>query len=136
MGIGVLALVEIAVAVSVLVAGGAQPAVALAILYGGFGGFITVALRRNGTDARCGCFGASDAPPTVLHAVLNGSIAATAATLAMTSAPSLLEVAGQHPGQGVVYIALLVSGAAALYLTMDRLPRLDAAMKDSAGPAR
>jgi uncharacterized membrane protein YphA (DoxX/SURF4 family) len=50
----------------------------VAAAYAAFAGFIVLALRRGWVLSSCGCFGRPDTPPTIAHAVLNGSAAASA----------------------------------------------------------
>src|SRR5579871_2899030 len=57
-----LALVEVAVGVGAVVAGGPALA-AMACSYGGFAAFVGVALRQGWPLSSCGCFGEPDAPP-------------------------------------------------------------------------
>lgn len=134
--VAALGLGEIVVGLGVLVAGGSWPANGLAALYLGFSAFIALALSRRGDSARCGCFGQSNAPPSRLHVVINLIVAGTGFALAATSAPSLSTVVGGQPAFGVPYLILVGTGSAALYLILDRLPELQAAVQGTLGAPR
>src|SRR5690242_16177970 len=53
-------------------------ALAVAASYAGFTLFVLQALRSGSPLASCGCFGKADTPPTRLHAVITGALAAVA----------------------------------------------------------
>jgi hypothetical protein len=66
-----LALAEMGVAVAFLVWGGPVPAALGALLYAGFAGFVVNAIWRDLPISSCGCLGATETPPTMVHVVLN-----------------------------------------------------------------
>jgi hypothetical protein len=74
------ATVELAVGLAALLDGSRLSALAVAVSYAAFTGFVLLARARGGVLASCGCFGTADTPPTVLHAVVTGGLAAAAAT--------------------------------------------------------
>ncbi|MPZ52152.1 MAG: hypothetical protein GEU79_05375 [Acidimicrobiia bacterium] len=67
----VLGAAEVVVGVAVFLIDGPLPAVALTLLYLGFGVFVVVALRSGGVVRSCGCVGKADTPPNPLHVILN-----------------------------------------------------------------
>ncbi|MDE0237086.1 MAG: hypothetical protein OXN95_07665 [bacterium] len=79
-----LGIVELVVAVSAFVVGGAGPAIALAALYGGFA-HAAWAMVRLGPGVSCGCFGRAEMPASLRHVVVN--ILALAAGVVAASWP-------------------------------------------------
>lgn len=79
-----LGLVELIVAVSAFVVGGAGPAIALAALYGGFAQAAWTLVRSDST-VPCGCFGRVEMPATRRHVAVN--ILALAAGVVAASWP-------------------------------------------------
>jgi hypothetical protein len=71
------AIAEVAVAVAALADPGPLTGALVAAAYAAFAVFIVLALRRGWALSSCGCFGRPDTPPTVAHAVLNGTAAAS-----------------------------------------------------------
>ncbi len=59
---------------------------AVATSYAAFAAFVVVARRRGGPLSTCGCFGALDTPPTVLHLVLDVGLCASAVCVAADGA--------------------------------------------------
>ena len=74
------ALGELAVGLAALLDGSRLTALAVAVSYASFTGFVLLARARGGVLASCGCFGKADTPPTVLHAAVTGGLAIAAAT--------------------------------------------------------
>ena len=79
-----LALAEVALGVTAVVAPGRGTAALVAVAYAGFTAFVALAVRRGGVLASCGCFGRPDTPPTRAHLVLTAGATATAAALAVS----------------------------------------------------
>ena len=67
----ILGVVEAAAAVAFLAEGGVIPAAVGAVLYAGFAWFVINALARDLPISSCGCLGATETPPTLVHVVLN-----------------------------------------------------------------
>ena len=65
-----LGLVELVVAVSAFILGGAGPATALAALYAGFA-VVAAAMVRSGSAVPCGCFGRIEMPASYRHVTVN-----------------------------------------------------------------
>jgi hypothetical protein len=101
-----LGLVEVVVGAGAFFLGGPVWGGLVAALFIGF----TVAvlrLRAVGDDSvSCGCFGRSSAPPTLVHAAVDGVAAAVALAAAVTSAPGFLEVRPDLPAAGVPHLLL------------------------------
>jgi hypothetical protein len=109
--IRLLAVGEVALGLAALAMGTRATAVAVALSYAAFTGFVLLARARGGVLASCGCFGRSDLPPTRAHAVVTAGFSLAALTGA--------------PGALALDVALLTSaGAVAVcaYLVLAVLP--------------
>ncbi|HEY6531467.1 MAG TPA: MauE/DoxX family redox-associated membrane protein [Acidimicrobiales bacterium] len=109
-----LGALEVVVGVAALLLGGRILAIAVAVLFAAF----TVAvlrLRAGGETVSCGCFGRSSAPPTLVHAAVDGAAVVIAVAAAVADAPGLLDLRSDTPGAGV---PLLVLTALAVWLTV------------------
>ncbi len=102
-----IGLVEIVAGTAALVVPGPVPAIAVAIMYAAFAGFVVLVLRSD-SDVGCGCFGGNDdEPPGWLHlgVVLAASVASAASA---GSDAALVDVVADDLGVG---IATAVSAA-------------------------
>lgn len=122
------AAVELAVAGGALAAGGPAFAGLVAASYLAFGLFVLAALRRGTPLSSCGCFGATDTPPTTLHLALNVAAAAVAGAVAVGAAgggglSEIGEVGGSVLLQGA-FVVLVVASAWLAYVALTLLPRL------------
>lgn len=117
-----LAVAEIATGAAALIFGGRWTGWATAILYGAFGGFVILALRRGSPIASCGCFGKADTPPTVIHVFVNAAGVAGGIWAGLSNSPSLVSVLGGQPMAGVPYLFFLAAGTYAAYLLLTALP--------------
>jgi phosphatidylglycerophosphate synthase len=66
-----LGAVEVGIAALFIAEGGTIPALLGAFLYAGFAWFVINALARDLPISSCGCLGAAETPPTMVHVVLN-----------------------------------------------------------------
>jgi len=119
---------ELAVAPGALAGGGRVLAALVAASYAGFALFVLAALRRGVPLSSCGCFGASDTPPTAVHLALNIAAAGVAAAVALGApgADGLLSVTSMD-GSLLLRAAFVVSTAAAAWLAyaaLTLLPRM------------
>lgn len=98
---------------------------AVAGSYVAFAVFVAVARARGGVLATCGCFGAADTPPTVLHLLLDLLLGASAVAVA-AGAPSgaLPAVLAHQPLHGVPLLAGAALGAYLVAAAMSALARL------------
>ena len=117
-----LAVAEIATGAAALMVGGAWAGWAIAILYGGFGSFVAIALHRRIPIASCGCFGKADTPPTLIHVFLNAAGLVGGLWAGLSHSPSLLSILGGQPLAGVPYLFFLAAGTYAAYLALTALP--------------
>lgn len=137
-GLGVLAplarpfgLAEVVVGAGALVVGGHVLPAAVAAFYLGFAGFVALNLANAAPAADCGCFGQADAPPTVLHLVLNLAAAAVAASVAVGSGggATLATVVRDQPLAGVPFLLLAATCAGLAYGALAVLPRTSEAAR-------
>ena len=119
-----LAVAEIATGAFSLLTGGTVAGWAMAVLYGGFGWFVALALRRHIPISSCGCFGKVDTPPSVVHLFLNGAGLVGGVWAGLSQSPSLISLLGEQPLAGLPYLAFLAAGTYAAYLLLTALPVL------------
>jgi uncharacterized membrane protein YphA (DoxX/SURF4 family) len=112
--------VELVIGVAALLTSNRVVAAAVAVSYFAFAVFITLALRGPGIES-CGCF-AEEAPPGVAHLALNVAFGAVALAVAIIGAPSLLDVAKEATGRGVLLTVVVAVQAWLAYLLLTRLP--------------
>ncbi len=100
----------------------------VAISYAAFAGFVAYFRSTEGAIASCGCFGTPDTPATLVHAVVNGVLALSAAAVAWASPSGTLTTLLAHqPGGGIPLVAVSVLGSWLVYLAISPLARLQAA---------
>jgi hypothetical protein len=117
---------ELAIGIAGVVIGGAA-AIAVAALYGA----LTIAallLWRRAPDLPCGCIGASTAPASGAHVVLNACAAAAAAAAAFGPRP--VTVVADQPLAGIPFLALVAVAAGLVPLAADTLPTLRATIRE------
>ena len=116
MGVG-----ELVIATFGLVQGGIW-LLAGALAYVSFGAFVGLALARGLSLESCGCFGARQTPPTVLHIVYNTTAAiAILVTFAIGDVPIPW---GAPPIEIFLFVSLTAIGAYLSYLLLVDLPEL------------
>lgn len=107
-GVRLLAAAEIGVAVGALAGGGRYAWLLVAAAYLGFAGFVVFAMRRGGAVSSCGCFGAPDTPPTLVHVLVTTAASAVALATAGEPPGPLLDALVDMPLLGLPF--LLVTG--------------------------
>lgn len=117
-----LAVGEIVVGASALGSTGPLVSAAVAVLYVGFAGFVTVALLTGRPLASCGCFGTSDTPPGWIHVAVNLTAAAVALVFVGRGGADLLTLLSAQPAAGVPYLVFLGVGAVLVALLLSQLP--------------
>ena len=128
-----LGLAEVGVGTWFLVAPSAGSGGALAVLYLAFAGFIGFLLVARPGTASCGCGGASDVPPSVIHLVLN-AVAAVAAVAAALDPPASLARTLTSLGAASVPFAIgLVTAACLAAVAVTDLPPALAAYRRPQG---
>ena len=129
-----LGAVEIAVALAVLLAGGARAAAALAVAYLLLTA-VAVRLLRVAPDSDCGCFGTSAEPVSRLHVVVNAACALVAGIAVVVPQPSLpVALAGTGAATGASLVVLIGVLAALLGALMTAMPALTSARAKVATP--
>jgi hypothetical protein len=117
-----LGAVEGAVGLGCLLASGRQLSIALAVLYLGFAGFLVVLLRSPHRSGSCGCVGATEAPPTWLHFLLDLGAALTGLAVAARPVPGLAPFAADLGLGGVPFVIGVALCAYLLHLLLVYLP--------------
>ncbi len=97
-------LLEVAVGAACLWVGGRTAALVVALTYTVFT-LVVVAAQRSGA-ASCGCFGATEAPPSVVHVAVNAVSAVAALAAAAVPPPGLAQTLSGQPAAGVPYLLL------------------------------
>ena len=95
----------------------------VAASYLAFAGFVALTLVRAEQVADCGCFGAAESPPTVVHLVLNLFAAGISAAVALGSGGSLVRAVDDQPLLGLPFLVLAGLCAGLTYAAMTLLPR-------------
>lgn len=118
-----LGAVEVVVGSGAVVSGSPPWAVAVAVFYAGFAGFVVFALRSGTAISSCGCFGSPDTPPTVGHVALNSAATVVASTVALAPIGPWVGLSGTDAGTAFAF--LLFSGATVylLYAIVEVLPQ-------------
>ncbi|MFP5317141.1 MAG: MauE/DoxX family redox-associated membrane protein [Acidimicrobiia bacterium] len=126
----ILGAVEVVVGLGALAVDSAVLSGLVAAFYLGFAGFVARALTQDAAVDDCGCFGASDSPPSLLHLVVDVAAAGVAVAVALGpggySLPSALD--GQPLG-GVPFLTLAVVAAGLAYAVLAVLPRTLATLR-------
>jgi hypothetical protein len=117
---------EVVVAVAAVVSGARALAGLVAASYVFFAVVAGAALWRPGARlASCGCFGADDAPPALVHFVLNVVAAAVALGAVVWPAGTLGQTLRHQPLNGVAFGAFVGLSAWLWYTAVTLLPRLE-----------
>lgn len=87
----------------------------MAFTYVVFAVFVVALLRTSPGARSCGCFGGAEAPPKVLHVVINVLAAGVAAGFALSDGSNLFEVMGRQPLLGLPFLVL---AATCVYLVL------------------
>ena len=111
--------IEAIVGLGTLTIAGRWWSAATALLYFGFATFVVVALWRGTPLASCGCFGAADTPPTLVHVGIDAGLGAAAALAAADDLAAPLEVVTDGDGAIALVLGSLALGAL-LYLALTR----------------
>lgn len=131
-GVRLLAVAEIGVAVGALAGGGRPAWLLVAGAYLGFACFVVLAMRRGGAVSSCGCFGAPDTPPTLVHVGVTIAASAVAFATAVGHPPGPLpDALADMPLHGLPF--LLVTGCCVwfAYAAVTVLPRTVAFVKSA-----
>jgi hypothetical protein len=126
-GVRTGAAAEAALGVVGLVAPLPGPAGAVGASYAAFALYVAHARRRGGRLATCGCFGTPDTPATVLHALVDLALAASAVAVAATSNGTLLPgLLHRQPWAGVPLVAAVGAATWLTVLALSSFARLHA----------
>jgi hypothetical protein len=135
-GVRLLAAGEVAIGLAAIAVPSRWTALAVALAYLGFTGFVALALSRGGVLASCGCFSKPDTPPTRIHVGLTATLALCAAAIAVDPPASVVWTATSWPA-----LAALGAFAGLLawlsYVVIAVLPTVSpAAVRSASAPRR
>ena len=119
--------VAVRTAASVGAIAGSYAAAAVAVMYVALA-WVALRLMRRAPTKPCGCLGASSAPASRAHVVVNLSAAAVALAAAFDGSP--LTRIPSPPLQAVTFVVLVLVAARLAALTIDALPLLTRAAKE------
>ncbi len=121
-----VAITEIIVATSVIAFGNALTAALVSALYAAFALFSIRVMRRTDNTVGCGCFGetAGVEPIGWVHVAMNLAAASLCAAAVAWPTGSLLEVVGDQPLAGSVFMVLTALCGWLWYLILTMLPGL------------
>ena len=111
-------------------------ALVVAASYAGFAAVVVLALARGAAVSSCGCFGATDTPPTVAHVVVDAGAALTAVAVALGPGGGLPGVLARQPLAGIPLVLLLVVACYLAWLALTALPRAGARAVTALGGRR
>jgi len=114
---------EVAVGIGGIINGAALWALAVAVFYIGFAGFVVYALRSGIPISSCGCFGSPDTPPSVGHVVLNSTATVVALAVAMAPIGPWVGLSGTDAGTASAFLLFSVATVYLLYAIVEVLPR-------------
>ena len=125
----IAAVLEAGVGVLALLVGSHVVAALVAISYLAFAVFVIRTLRADAPISSCGCFGKVDTPPSRVHIVIDGAVAALAAAIAVTGADvSLPAILPDQPLLGLPFLLLVAIGTGLVFVAFTALPRTLAAV--------
>jgi hypothetical protein len=117
------ALAEVAIGLSLIVAGGRLPALLMALSYLGFTCFVVVAMVRGGAVSSCGCFGTPDTPPTVTHVLVTLAATGVGAAAVVHPVRPLLDGLRHQPLLGVPFLVLTGCAVWFAFVALAVLPK-------------
>lgn len=124
------AMLEVLVGAVALAVPRTVPATLVAVSYVLFAGFVLYARATGGALASCGCFGTPDTPATVLHAVVNAVLAASAIAVAASGqTATLASMLGHQPWDGVPLAGASVLGVWLCFLVLSVMAELQASRR-------
>lgn len=129
-------IVELLVAGSVLLIGGAFPLVALAATYLGFTAFLVRLRSRAGAEASCSCLGTRPAPVTTVHVAINTTIVCLAGVSVFSPPDPAWTVLAATPWSGAPALALVVLGVVLTRALYAELPPVREAARVLAAEAK
>jgi hypothetical protein len=113
---------EIVVGTWFLTAPSTIAAVALALLFGAFAGFVAFLLLARPGAASCGCAGATDVPPSRIHLALNLVAAGAAVAAAIDPPQSLIATTTSLGAASIPFLVGLVTAAGLAVAAVTDLP--------------
>lgn len=127
------AFLEVGAAGAVLVFGGWQASLGVAVLYGAFAIFVIMLSVRGISTAGCGCFGQeTEEPPGRIHVALDVAAAVIALVAVASPVPDVASVLSDQPLLGMPYIGFVFMGVWLSMVVLTEFPRLMRIASESA----
>lgn len=117
-----LGALELVTGLAGIAIGGPVPALLAGVLYSGFALFVLNALVRDLPIHSCGCLGASDTPPSVIHVLVNVAAVATMLMAVIDPVDLVAQVPSLGIGDTVALGLFTVSTVYLLYGALTVLP--------------
>lgn len=137
-----LGIAEIATGLTGIVIGGSTPAFVGFGFYTAFALFVGNALIRKLPIRSCGCLGATETPPSIVHVIVNSAAAGTLFVAVWAPVDMLRDLSSQTIGEAVAFLLfttalvyLLYGALAVLPLHKKQMSSQTAQVTISAGPA-
>lgn len=118
----VLGALELVTGLAGIAIGGPVPALVAGVLYSCFALFVLNALVRDLPIHSCGCLGASDTPPSVIHLLINVAAVATMLMAVIDPVDLVAQVPSLGAGNAVALGLFTVSAVYLLYGALTVLP--------------
>lgn len=119
----VLGMAEVALGIAAAVTGAAGLAALVAVAYLAFGAFIALAMRAGSPIQSCGCFGAAESPPSIVHVLGDLALFAVAAAAAVGGLDPLPDILRRQDAAGVPLLLLVAIGSYLTALVLTELPK-------------
>lgn len=120
--VGVLGFAEISTGLTGILVGGPVPALVALGLYGAFAVFVANALMKSLPIRSCGCLGATETPPSIVHVVVNSAAAATLLVGVLAPVDFIADVTSLTIGEGVAFLLFTTALVYLLYGALAVLP--------------
>lgn len=118
-----LGVVEVVVGVVAAITLSPPVLVLVAALYLTFAAFVTAALGAHTPLQSCGCLGRADAPPSIVHVVVDLAAAGVALAAAVTETPGLARTVSDQPAAGVPFLLLVAVSTYLCVIVVGVLPQ-------------
>lgn len=105
---------------------------ALALLYACFAGVVVYVLARGVPLSSCGCLGETDTEPSRAHVAVTGAAAGVGILAALAAPPTPVELLGDTPIEGALFLVTVVIAGYLTYLILVSLPEAFSAYRQPA----
>lgn len=118
----VLGIAEISTGLTGILIGGPVPALIALSLYAAFAVFVGNALVKRLPIRSCGCLGATETPPSIVHVVVNSAAAATLMIGVLAPIDLIGDMTSLTIGEGVAFLLFTTALVYLLYGALAVLP--------------